>query len=154
MVLSAATPEVNGDGFVEYKRDEALMWWRWYYVFGVLWIVQFVFACHQVVIAGAVGTWYFTRDKSKLGWPIAAATKRLIRYRKLIDCLSNGLGCPAPGIVTTTLPGLPHCLSKNEPCAVIFSHISSRFTGEMALYLFCVPPFVIFGLNFVNCQIF
>ena len=71
--------------FVEYKRDEALMWWRWYYVFGMLWIVQFVFACHQMVIAGAVGTWYFTRDKSKLGWPIAAATKRLIRYRYVTD---------------------------------------------------------------------
>ncbi|XP_014662558.1 PREDICTED: choline transporter-like protein 1 [Priapulus caudatus] len=53
---------------------------KWYYIFGGLWLVQFIIACQHMIIAGAVATWFFTRDKSKLGCPIAASTCRLIRY--------------------------------------------------------------------------
>jgi uncharacterized membrane protein len=35
---------------------------KWYYIFGALWVMNFVFACQEVVIAGAVATWYFTRS--------------------------------------------------------------------------------------------
>ena len=34
---------------------------RWYYLLGVLWMIQFIFACHQMTIAGSVASWYFTR---------------------------------------------------------------------------------------------
>ncbi|KAB7499015.1 Choline transporter-like protein 1, partial [Armadillidium nasatum] len=53
---------------------------RVYYVFGFLWVIQFVMACQSVIIAGAVGTWYFRRDKSKLGTPILTSMGNLIRY--------------------------------------------------------------------------
>ena len=52
-----------------------------------------------------------------------------------MDCLSNGLGGPAHGIAVTTLhrilPGSLFCLYKTEPCAVIFSHNSSRFATKI-----------------------
>lgn len=34
---------------------------RWYHYFGALWITAFIFACQDVIIAGAVATWYFNR---------------------------------------------------------------------------------------------
>ena len=35
------------------------MWW--YYVVGLIWISEFILACQQMVISGAVATWYFSR---------------------------------------------------------------------------------------------
>lgn len=34
---------------------------RWYHLFALLWVSQFVLACQDVTIAGAVAQWYFTR---------------------------------------------------------------------------------------------
>ena len=60
--------------------DSFLSWMRLYHIFGGLWITQFVIACQHVTIAGAVSTWYFTREKSFLRFPILVGLKNLIRY--------------------------------------------------------------------------
>ena len=53
-----------------------------------------------------------------------------------VECNSISLGGPAHGIVTKTLhktlPGLLCCMFKTGSCAIISSHISSKFTGEVA----------------------
>lgn len=35
----------------------------WYNLFGCLWTIQFFHACNQIVIAGTVAAWYFTRKR-------------------------------------------------------------------------------------------
>ncbi|XP_064625864.1 choline transporter-like protein 1 isoform X2 [Lineus longissimus] len=80
-VLTSSQPVVSQTGKVTFKDDELLFYLKWYFIFGALWVMNFILACQEVVIAGAVATWYFTRDKkNKLGWPIARSTGRLIRY--------------------------------------------------------------------------
>ena len=57
---------------------------RWYYLFGTLWIIQFIIACQHIVIAGAVSAVYFTRDKDWLNpitsFLILRSIRNLIRY--------------------------------------------------------------------------
>ena len=62
-IVSAGEPMVNNKttGFVQYTPDTFLFWMRFYHVFGLLWLAQFVMACQHMVIAGAVAGWYFSR---------------------------------------------------------------------------------------------
>lgn len=50
----------------------------------MLWVMQFILACQQMVIAGAVAGWYFTRDKASLGYCnmqlIGQAVKNVVVY--------------------------------------------------------------------------
>ena len=62
------------------------MWW--YHLFGLLWGSQFLLACQQCAIAGAVAAWFFARDKSQLNWPIMKSVQRIIR---LAFCFIEGL---------------------------------------------------------------
>ncbi|XP_021343582.1 choline transporter-like protein 1 isoform X1 [Mizuhopecten yessoensis] len=65
---------------VDFQFEEHWNYVRWYHLFGLLWTSAFVIACQDIVIAGAVSIWFFTRNKNKLGMPICMSTKRLIRY--------------------------------------------------------------------------
>lgn len=40
------------------------MWWV--YLIGLVWTSEFILACQQMVIAGAVARWYFHRSVSTL----------------------------------------------------------------------------------------
>lgn len=73
---------------------------RWYNILAALWISQLCLACQNLIIAGAVADWFFTRyvtsnwllfvdyydcsyhirDKSRLGWPVARSVGYAIRY--------------------------------------------------------------------------
>lgn len=80
---TAGTADVASDGTMEIVQDETLYWLQWYYLFGFLWLIAFVFACHTMIVAGAVVGWFFTRpnDKgNKTGWFIIGSHKRLFRY--------------------------------------------------------------------------
>ena len=61
-----------------------LQYARWYYLFGFLWVMNFMLACQQMVIAGAIAGWYFTVDKSSLGCLnqhfITTSVKNLVVY--------------------------------------------------------------------------
>ncbi|CAC5407572.1 SLC44A1 [Mytilus coruscus] len=80
-IETAGIPEVNNStGIVKYAMDDTMRYIRWYHIFGILWVSAFIVACQDMVIAGAIATWFFKRDKSQLGWPVLASIKRLIRY--------------------------------------------------------------------------
>ncbi|XP_045159516.2 choline transporter-like protein 1 isoform X2 [Mercenaria mercenaria] len=79
-IETSGLPEVKKNGHVKYVQESFWEYLRWYNIFAMLWISSFVVACQDMVIAGAVATWYFTKDKKKLGCPIAKSIKRLIRY--------------------------------------------------------------------------
>lgn len=53
---------------------------RWYNVLTLFWMSQFIVGCQHVCIAGAVATWFFTRNKATLDWPLSRSLGRLLRY--------------------------------------------------------------------------
>ncbi|XP_060598053.1 choline transporter-like protein 1 [Ruditapes philippinarum] len=80
-IETAGTPVVDQvTKTVEYVPDKILTVLKWYYIFGIIWIVQVILACHKMTVAGAVVKWYFTRDKEKLSLPVARSMWHVIRY--------------------------------------------------------------------------
>jgi len=63
-----------------YKKDTAMKTARWYNLLAMLWYTQFCIACQQMVIAGGVATWFFTRNKEQLNDPLATSFNNLVRY--------------------------------------------------------------------------
>ena len=53
----------------------------WYMVFIYYWTSEFIVAIGQLVVAMAVSTWYFTRDKSSIGnTTVVSSMRRSFRY--------------------------------------------------------------------------
>lgn len=44
---------------VQYVDATWITYMWWVYVFGLIWISEFILACQQMVVAGAVARWYF-----------------------------------------------------------------------------------------------
>eukprot|EP00043_Microstomoeca_roanoka_P009018 m.86177 g.86177 ORF g.86177 m.86177 type:complete len:643 (+) comp14455_c0_seq3:239-2167(+) len=67
-------------GRIQYDAatDYRSMWW--YHLFGLFWVSQFILACEELVVAGAVSTWFFTRKDEVLVSPFWGSVGRLIRY--------------------------------------------------------------------------
>lgn len=63
MSLCACTEKPNVDhlGFVRYTEHELVSYFWWYHIIGLVWVSQFIVACQQFVVSGAVGQWYFSR---------------------------------------------------------------------------------------------
>lgn len=70
----------NSNTKVGYKQTIAMMFTRWYNLFAVLWMIQFVVGCQHMIVAGCVATWYFTRNKEYLGSPLITSVTNLIKY--------------------------------------------------------------------------
>lgn len=59
-------PEKNEQtGLTEFKLNDALQYLTWYHAVGLIWISEFILACQQMTVAGAVVTYYFTRSVFK-----------------------------------------------------------------------------------------
>eukprot|EP00127_Corallochytrium_limacisporum_P006513 Clim_evm44s229 gene=Clim_evmTU44s229 len=75
--LTTSTPS----GFAQFNTPQDIAFMQWYAFFGFLWMSQFVVACNQMTIAGAVGEWYWTFHKSNMSRvPVWRSFTRLIRY--------------------------------------------------------------------------
>ncbi|XP_030838771.1 choline transporter-like protein 1 isoform X2 [Strongylocentrotus purpuratus] len=79
-IATAGHPKATPDGLVEYVKDSFSKYMGWYYIFGLLWVTQFILACQECTIAGAIAEWFFARDKSLLSTPILKSIYRIIRY--------------------------------------------------------------------------
>ncbi|EMP30805.1 Choline transporter-like protein 3 [Chelonia mydas] len=56
--------QVISGGQVEYKILSGIRYMWWYHLVGLIWTSEFILACQQMTIAGAVVTCYFNRNKS------------------------------------------------------------------------------------------
>lgn len=65
---------------VRIVKDSTIRVTRWYNLLALFWFTQFIMGCQHCIIAGAVATWFFTRDKNHLNGPILQSFKRLICY--------------------------------------------------------------------------
>uniref|UniRef100_A0A8C3WKH4 Choline transporter-like protein n=1 Tax=Catagonus wagneri TaxID=51154 RepID=A0A8C3WKH4_9CETA len=111
----------NEQGFVEFRVSGPLQYMWWYHVVGLIWISEFILACQQMTVAGAVVTYYFTRDKRNLPFaPILASVNRLIRYH---------LGTVAKGSFIITLVKIPR---------MILMYIHSQLKGKENACARCV----------------
>lgn len=61
-------------GYVTTNNNKNLWWAYLIQIFGVIWLTEVVFACHQFVLSSAVASYYFARDKKQFerGNPIAS----------------------------------------------------------------------------------
>jgi hypothetical protein len=65
----------------EWKPDNLQTIVTYYHLFGCLWAHFFISGFSQVSIAGSIGTWYWTLDKTeKLRSPIIRSISRTCRY--------------------------------------------------------------------------
>uniref|UniRef100_A0A8C2NRM9 Choline transporter-like protein n=1 Tax=Capra hircus TaxID=9925 RepID=A0A8C2NRM9_CAPHI len=118
---TAGSAVQNEQGFVEFKMSGPLQYMWWYHVVGLIWISEFILACQQMTVAGAVVTYYFTRDKRNLPFtPILASVNRLIRYH---------LGTVAKGSFIITLVKIPR---------MILMYIHSQLKGKSRIHLISV----------------
>lgn len=87
------------------------MWWI--YFIGLIWTSEFIMACQQMVIAGAVAHWYY-RHKYKDNSHLSYAICKLIKYH---------LGSVALGSLIITIVKVPR---------LILMYIHERF-GRLTL---------------------
>lgn len=118
-------------GFVRYTEHEHVSYLWWYHLIGLIWTSEFIIACQQLVVSGAVATWYFTRDKKNLSCTICKSTKLLIFHH---------LGSVAFGAFIITLVKLPRWIlmymqKKNKG----FPEHLCPVRNEVLYLLFVVP---------------
>lgn len=70
----------------------------WLYLIGLIWTSEFIFACQQLAIAGAVAYWYFRKPTDS---PVLHAMAKLIKYH---------LGSCAKGSLIITLFKIPRLI--------------------------------------------
>ncbi|XP_034038160.1 choline transporter-like protein 1 isoform X2 [Thalassophryne amazonica] len=100
---TSGNPAQNEEtGLTEFRLTGTLQYLTWYHAVGLVWISEFILACQQMTVAGAVVTYYFTRDKNRLPvTPILSSVLRLMRYH---------LGTVAKGSFIITLVKIPRLL--------------------------------------------
>uniref|UniRef100_A0A667WK98 Choline transporter-like protein n=1 Tax=Myripristis murdjan TaxID=586833 RepID=A0A667WK98_9TELE len=103
----------NSTGLVEYQNKGPLQYMVWYHAVGLIWISEFILAFQQMTIAGAVVTYYFTRNKSQISaTPILTSMLRACRYH---------LGTIAKGSFIITLVKIPR---------LILTYIHNQLKGK------------------------
>ncbi|XP_068445020.1 choline transporter-like protein 1 isoform X1 [Clinocottus analis] len=111
--ISGTPVKNNLTGVVEYEMQGPLQYLVWYHAVGLIWINEFILAFQQMTIAGAVVTYYFTRNKSQLpATPILSSMARTIRYH---------LGTLAKGSFIITLVKIPR---------LILMYVHSQLKGK------------------------
>ncbi|XP_067374042.1 choline transporter-like protein 1 isoform X9 [Channa argus] len=89
-------------GLTEFRLTGPLQYLTWYHAVGLVWISEFILACQQMTVAGAVVTYYFTREKNRLPvTPVLSSVLRLVRYH---------LGTVAKGSFIITLVKIPRLI--------------------------------------------
>ncbi len=95
------TAQLASFTLINYSDPSWIQYMWWYLLIAFVWTSEFILSCQQMVIAGAVSQWYFTRDKNKLNCPIGTSMRRLFLYH---------LGSIALGSFLITLFKLPRLI--------------------------------------------
>lgn len=74
----------------------------WFYLIALIWTSEFIFACQQLTIAGAVAYWYFRKPVDS---PVLQAMSKLVKYH---------LGSVAKGSFLITLFKIPRLSKSNS----------------------------------------
>ncbi|XP_011501769.1 PREDICTED: CTL-like protein 1 [Ceratosolen solmsi marchali] len=85
---------------VEYADSTWVKYMWWVYIIGLIWVSEFITACQNMVISGAVARWYF-RGKNANASPICSSMSMLVTYH---------LGSVACGSLLITIFKLPRLI--------------------------------------------
>jgi len=91
---------VTNSGIVLMKVSPYVKYFKWYILFSVFWISEFIIACHYMVIAGTTQKWFF-RNSVKTTCSLIEATSNLIIYH---------LGSAALGSLLIALVQIPRAI--------------------------------------------
>lgn len=83
---------------IEYSDNVWLQRMIWLYLIGLIWTSEFIFACQQLAIAGAVAYWYFRKPTDS---PVIHSICKLIKYH---------LGSVAKGSFIITIFKIPRLI--------------------------------------------
>lgn len=86
---------------VSFSQGSWVQYMWWYHIIALIWTSEFILGCQQMVIAGAVATWYFSRDRDELSCTVGKAISRLFFYH---------LGSVALGSFLITLFKIPRLI--------------------------------------------
>ncbi|XP_077285195.1 choline transporter-like 1 [Arctopsyche grandis] len=86
--------------YIEYVDDSWVKGMWWFYIIGLIWTSEFILACQQMTIAGAVSHWYF-RGSHADSSPVIYSAKNLMKYH---------IGSVAKGSFLITLFKIPRLI--------------------------------------------
>lgn len=119
----APVAEARHMTLVTYEQPSWVRFAWWFQLLFLLWAAEFVLACQQAVIAGAVASWYFCKDRTTLVWPVGRSAARLFIYH---------LGSVALGSLLTPVCRLPRLV------VMALQHwTSGRPSGRCCRWLWC-----------------
>ncbi|XP_038601824.1 choline transporter-like protein 3 isoform X4 [Tachyglossus aculeatus] len=81
---TAGTAQVISGGQVEYKPLLGIQYMWWYHLIGLIWTSEFILACQQMIVAGAVVTCFFNRNKNQ------PPTQPMISSLSILFCYHQG----------------------------------------------------------------
>ncbi|KAJ1531974.1 hypothetical protein ONE63_000611 [Megalurothrips usitatus] len=87
--------------FVEFIDATWVRYMWWVYLIALIWISEFILACQQMVIAGAVAIWYFDGGRKNIGSPVLTSITNLVSYH---------LGSMALGSLLITILKVPRLI--------------------------------------------
>ncbi|KAL4829208.1 hypothetical protein H8958_022273 [Nasalis larvatus] len=161
---TAGAAQVMEGGQVEYKPLSGIRYMWSYHLLGLIWTSEFILACQQMTIAGAVVTCYFNRSKNDPpDRPILSSLSVLFFYhqgtvvkgsflipvvrvpRIIVMYMQNALK-EQNAYTTTAINGTDFCTSAKDAFKIL-SKNSSHFTS-----INCFGDFIIFlGKVLVVC---
>ncbi|ELK05807.1 Choline transporter-like protein 3 [Pteropus alecto] len=160
---TAGAAQVIEGGQVEYKPLWGIRYMWWYHLIGLVWTSEFILACQQMTVAGAVVTSYFNRNENDPpDHPILSSLAILFCYhqgtvikgsflitmvripRTVLMYIYNTLK-DKNAYTTTAINGTDFCTSAKDALKLL-SKNSSHFTSVN-----CFGDFIIFlGKSFIK----
>lgn len=96
--LFCVSPPPTAFRLVEYHEADWLRNMLWLYFIGLIWTTEFIFACQQLALAGAVAFWYFRKPTDS---PVLHSIAKLVKYH---------LGTVAKGSLLITVFKVPRLI--------------------------------------------
>ncbi|XP_034241334.1 CTL-like protein 1 [Thrips palmi] len=93
--------QLRAHKFVEFIDATWVRYMWWVYLIGLIWTSEFILACQQMVIAGAVAIWYFDGGRKSVGSPVLTSITNLVSYH---------LGSMALGSLLITILKVPRLI--------------------------------------------
>lgn len=119
--------EVRHFTLVAYDRPSWVRFAWCFQLLFLLWAAEFVLSCQQTVVAGAVASWYFCKDRAALRWPVGRSAARLCLYHLGSVALGSLLipVCRLPRFVLSSLRHWTH-RQRGSACCDCVRRCGSR----------------------------
>uniref|UniRef100_A0A8C4UN93 Choline transporter-like protein n=1 Tax=Falco tinnunculus TaxID=100819 RepID=A0A8C4UN93_FALTI len=161
---TAGTAQTTSGGQVEYRALSGICYMAWYHFVGLIWTSEFILACQQMTVAGAVVTCYFNRNKNSppshpvlssisvlFCYHLGTAVKgsfliTILRIPRIILLYLYSILKQKHAYTTTAINGTNFCTSAKDAVFILAKN-SAKLTS-----ISCFGDFILFlGKVFVVC---